>query len=439
MTTTTELTISLSTTIWCSIKPILKIYLIILSGYFLGKKQVLNNNTIKDLSSMIIYFLLPCLIFNKIITNITINELKQITIILLSSLILYTGSLIYGIILNLICFVPSNFFGGFLVVCMFQSVSDFPIAYIQTLADKSDADNNYLIFNEIQADKGIAYICIFMAILTFMMFNFGGYKLIELDFKNNQGKKTTDIEQLDKNSSNNAQKLTITIKVAKTIKHFFFNFLHPVSISLIISFIFALVPYLRGLFVYDPSLNIKNAPDKNPPLNFLVDFSAYVGSSQVPLGLTLLGATLSKLKIKNLDKKFLLTCIIMTIIKLVIMPIIGIAWVKKLVQLNWIMTNTDEKVLAFVIILGFGLPSFTAQVYLTALYSHKIKITQEGQNKIEIESQDGQCNKISTYDIDSNNSFQMDCLAVCLLIEYPVLFISMPSIVTYTLKMVLLL
>ena len=117
----------------------------------------------------------------------------------------------------------------------------------------------------------------------------------------------------------------------------------------------------------------------------------------------------------------------MTIIKLILMPIVGIVWVKKLIELNWILMNGDEKVLAFVIIIGFGLPSFTAQVYLTALYAQKTE-----KNQI-IESRN--IDKIMK---ETTNS-QMECLAVCLLVEYPILFISMPFIVTYILKTILML
>jgi hypothetical protein len=88
---------------------------------------------------------------------------------------------------------------------------------------------------------------------------------------------------------------------------------------------------------------------------------------------------------------------------LVILPIIGVGITTGFYKGGW---YGDDDLLRFVSVLEFGLPSATALVYFTAFYTNP----------------------------HSEDHLQMDCLAVCLIFQYLIVFISLPFLVTFTLK-----
>ena len=84
-----------------------------------------------------------------------------------------------------------------------------------------------------------------------------------------------------------------------------------------------------------------------------------------------------------------------------VIPIIGVAWANKLYKINWL----ESTIAKFVMILTWSMPSATAQVYFTAFYT-----PLEGAHT------------------------QLDCLSVLILMQYAILFITVPFVVTYTIK-----
>ena len=180
------------------------------------------------------------------------------------------------------------------------------------------------------------------------------------------------------------------------------NFAAPNSASLIISIAIAMAPPLKALFV-SSNFYIPDAPDSQPPLSFIMDIASYIGAASVPLGLLLLGATISRLQVKKMPKGFWKTAVAVTVSRLIILPIIGVGLTTGFYKGGW---YGDDKLIRFVSVLEFGLPSATALVYFTAFYT----------------------------DPNSDDHLQMDCLAVCLIFQYAILFITLPFLVSFTLK-----
>lgn len=191
---------------------------------------------------------------------------------------------------------------------------------------------------------------------------------------------------------------------------FLANFLRPPSMALIIAMTFTMIPWVRRLFYADPSkgdYGIPNAPDGQPPLSFVMDITAFVGNCEVPLGLATLGATIARLQLGSMPRGFWQTVGLMTLFKLVVLPIIAVAWTQKMTRLGWIAG--DNHIAIFVMVISAGLPSATSQVYLTAIYTRK----------------------------DADEHEEMDCLAACLICQYAFLLLTMTILLTYTLKNVL--
>ncbi|RPB04442.1 hypothetical protein L873DRAFT_1758966 [Choiromyces venosus 120613-1] len=147
--------------------------------------------------------------------------------------------------------------------------------------------------------------------------------------------------------------------------------LTPPSLSLVFSLVIANVPYLKALFVHTPTVpttKIPNAPDDKPPLDFIMEIATFSGPCVPVLGMLLLGAALSRLSMNNLPKGFWKAAVLMALLKLVLGPIIGIAWTTQLKKrTNWIDPN--DKILEFVMIISSGAPTATSNVYLTNIFA----------------------------------------------------------------------
>lgn len=94
--------------------------------------------------------------------------------------------------------------------------------------------------------------------------------------------------------------------------------LNPPSISLVASIIIANVQPLKALFIHTESFSMRDAPDKKPPLDFIMEITRFAGPSVPVLGLILLGAAFSRMSIKSLPKGFWKSIVVMAVFKLVV-------------------------------------------------------------------------------------------------------------------------
>lgn len=129
--------------------------------------------------------------------------------------------------------------------------------------------------------------------------------------------------------------------------------MNPPSISLIFSLIVANVPQLKALFVKTEGIHIGNAPDGKPPLDIVMEIAKFSEPLVPILGLTLLGAAMSRLTIKSLPKGFFISIFSMSTLKLIVSPIIGIAWTQFLVRSTPFISE-DDKMLQLVMIVSAG-------------------------------------------------------------------------------------
>ncbi|CAI4051726.1 hypothetical protein SUVZ_14G2250 [Saccharomyces uvarum] len=184
------------------------------------------------------------------------------------------------------------------------------------------------------------------------------------------------------------------------------NCLRPCSMAVIIALIIAFIPWLKALFVTTANTpHIRQAPDNAPALSFLMDFTSYVGAACVPFGLILLGATLGRLKIGRLYPGFWKAAVVLVILRQCVMPIFGVLWCDRLVKAGWVNWQ-DDSMLLFVIAISWNLPTMTTLIYFTASYSPP-EVTEP---------------------------IQMECVSFFLMLQYPLMTVSLPFLVSYVLK-----
>ncbi|CAB4254800.1 similar to Saccharomyces cerevisiae YLR152C Putative protein of unknown function [Maudiozyma barnettii] len=597
--------IDLGAAIYIALKPIFKIYTIIFVGFLIAKYNIVSMENAKGISNMVVNAILPCLTFNKIVTNISWHDIKEVGVIILSAIILFSFGATGALITNYTTPVPKTFYWSFIFAGLFPNISDLPIAYTQSMG-------NGAIFTEAESEKGVAYSCIFLFTQSFLMMNFGMWRMVGLDFRDskkdsedlesqntsvnisdidtNQGTsmimdepkdnnlETTSqvprvsisssdgsnrasvlsslssnvvdyengyftgnrnyIQQYDKDTANQksttseiekpseahlvggsdqirrttsfysnnmglddrnednlgydeyrsavtrrrprrssihdvissfsavnriktgeldltrplsmteevgrenttigaidnnteetgiventlksngdlqsvySEKSTKWIRFKKRVSdfihehhlewvaYFAINFCRPASLGALLGIICALVPWIKALFV-PTYVHVHQAPDDLPVLNFLMDFTAYIGNACIPLGLLLLGGTLARLEVNSIPKGFDRSVVLMTVFRLIISPIIGVLWANKLYDMNWL----DSRIGKFVMVLTWSMPCSTSQVYFTAFYTPVV-----------------------------GSHVQMDCLSVFFVAQYAILFITLSIVVTYTLK-----
>ncbi|AQZ13863.1 YNL095C and ECM3 (YOR092W) [Zygosaccharomyces parabailii] len=192
----------------------------------------------------------------------------------------------------------------------------------------------------------------------------------------------------------------------KFVIFFLTNCLRPCSVAVIVGLTIAFIPWVKALFVTTSHTPyIPSAPDRQPPLSFFMDYTSYVGAASVPFGLLLLGGTLGRLKINKLYPGFWKSAVLLVAIRLCIMPIFGVLWCNRLVRAGWLHYEED-KMLLFVIVMDWGLPSMTTIIYFTASYTPE----------------------------DAKETVQMDCVSFFLMIQYPILAVSLPFLASFYIK-----
>ncbi|KAH3901431.1 uncharacterized protein SCDLUD_002924 [Saccharomycodes ludwigii] len=195
-------------------------------------------------------------------------------------------------------------------------------------------------------------------------------------------------------------------KILNFFLFFLKNCLRPCSIAVILALIICFIPWVKALFVTAADApRIRQAPDEEPALNFFMDFTSYVGAASVPFGLLLLGGTLGSLEIKDLYPGFWKSAVVLVFLRQCIMPIFGVLWCERLIKAGW-LNIIDDKMLLFVIVIDWALPSMTTIIYFTASYTP----------------------------LNATDTTQMDCVSFFLLLQYPLLVVSLPFLVTYYIK-----
>lgn len=176
--------------------------------------------------------------------------------------------------------------------------------------------------------------------------------------------------------------------------------------AVIVALTIAFIPWVKALFVTTKHTpHIRQAPDRQPALSFIMDFTAYVGAASVPFGLILLGATLGRLKIGKLYPGFWRSAVVLVFLRQCIMPIFGVLWCDRLVKAGWVSWEKD-KMLLFVIAISWALPTMTTLIYFTASYTPPELL----------------------------EPIQMQCVSFFLMIQYPLMVVSLPFLVSYFLK-----
>ncbi|EWC43647.1 hypothetical protein DRE_01534 [Drechslerella stenobrocha 248] len=414
--------VSIGQAIFTSIKPLTKVAALAGCGALFAKKGILDVATCRSMASVVINGFLPMLIFASTITTFSLDNIGEVGTVLLSAAFFTAFGLVFGLICRFLTPV-GRWKMGIIANNMWSNNADLVIGIISTLAQTKPfgGPRDY--------EKGVSYSSIF-AVFTFLtLYSMGGIQMIQRDFaarpqlddengltqkidtalsasversrdhqapvsaSQNQEReppeydekkqdwarttamttgmatataaalaKTTSLDvnippQASTAGRTKRQKIMDKVKLFVTIP----------TMTLTSALVIAIVPYLRALFVTTEKIAMPNAPDGRPPLDFIIQFASYGGQLSPVMGIAMLGAALSRIRVRHLPKGFWISIVATCVLKLVLGPVLGILWIEGLKRTPLI--NDHQKMMQLVIAITSAMPAATSQVYITTLYA----------------------------------------------------------------------
>ncbi|KAG2036431.1 auxin efflux carrier [Suillus americanus] len=470
--------IVISTLLWVSVQPLIRLFLCVGCGFGVTKAGLLPAMAARGMGQVIINVTTPNLMFSTIIPSFNSSNITELGPLILVALIYMLIGITLSWIIKQLFWVPHRFRHGILVAGGWANIGDVPISValsVMASAPFNGTDDENL---------AVSYIAVFLLVWSVTLFPLGGYRCVMMDFDGpdldndqvkeslstkhsktlsrlaagfvhlrqillfnhppvkeihaevgqNSGEKESHVafthedsvttcyrpseqeeigvltltnehplstEFLDPTSpsltsvqpgpllTDGIEKVSTTTgppdsingHVAVTHTHWFHKFitlasgflqslLAPPSLSIIISFIIAIIPPLKALFVPGvPGTHIPSAPDGQPPLALIMKTATFISGASVPMGLITLGSALARLSIpRNQWGSLPLGAIgSLAVGRLVVMPILGILICQQLTHIGLI--DSSNNVLRFVCMLLSGLPTATTLVFLTQVYS----------------------------------------------------------------------
>lgn len=158
----------------------LKFVLTAAIGFALSKKGMLDSHGSRTLSICVINVFFPALLFSKVVEGIDQDKIRQIGLLLATSLLYTLIGLVGGFIVRTCTKVPRCWQNGVLAAGAFGNWGDLPLVMIGTIASVAPFNGNS------DLALGYAYISIFIFVQSSILFVFGGTWLVSSDFERSE-------------------------------------------------------------------------------------------------------------------------------------------------------------------------------------------------------------------------------------------------------------
>ncbi|KAI9100978.1 auxin efflux carrier [Phlyctochytrium arcticum] len=370
---------------WVAVRSILKLFLLIAFGVLLTKTHVVNRAGAKAIASLVLLGPYPLLLFTKMVSGLNSENVSNLGI-LTGAAVLYTAlGWGLGALLARLLKPPLQFWNGYIMAMTLGNFGDIPLAVTLSLGDQAP-------FKKGDSGLGVAYLAGFLCFTTLFSYSVGS-KGIADDFRNVT--KKLDVERVKNNaismellsrsaaseedhglSRNAASEVELVEAKAPPVKTTFMwipvteeqrfwltAIFNPANIGIILGIIIGVVQPLKHLFVYPDHSEAESLSE--PKLQFIFEVMQQIGNCAVPLSVMNLGIALGNLKLHSFIAPRLIASI--TIVRLLIIPVIGIGLCELLVKTNVI--DAENKILRFVLMFTSCVPTAAATVAFTQYWS----------------------------------------------------------------------
>ncbi|WWD00826.1 hypothetical protein V866_007764 [Kwoniella sp. B9012] len=163
--------------IYKAFAPTIKMMICIGLGIVLTKKCNFQPVNAKGVSILSLNISLPLLIFGSMVSAFTPENIKAFGPLFMVAVIYQLIGLLFAVITRELFYVPKDFHHGILVLGMLSNWGNLPTAVVQTLAKSSPFDP------DTDVELGVAYIAVFVLVMTVTLFPLGMHKMCAWDFR----------------------------------------------------------------------------------------------------------------------------------------------------------------------------------------------------------------------------------------------------------------
>ncbi|RKO84363.1 membrane transport protein-domain-containing protein [Blyttiomyces helicus] len=367
--------------LWDSAKPVVKIFLTASGGAILFKSGAMDTHGLKMLSKVNIYLLSPPLLFTKVATGISSDDMERLGIIVLTAMCYISLGLSCGWAIKKFTNPIPNFSYAIIACSAWGNWGDIPLAVVLSLCVLPP-------FQTGDDTKAVAYVSIFLACFYATLWGVG-YKLFAMDFREDtkkfdpedisvdaqslhestlEGGMVVDNDAKDQSGvvvhpkSDSLSSRTVTARPPGVLLRIWRNVasvLNPPNIALILGFIFAFVPALKRL--------VYRTDGTSPPLGIFFDTLSFLAQANVPMGLISLGGGLAQASFSHIR---ISTVAIMVAAKLLLMPVFGYGMVELWRHFNWIRPHVLRSIEIGTTLLVMYLVSCFTMTGFIAYYLH---------------------------------------------------------------------
>ncbi|WVQ69498.1 uncharacterized protein L199_007718 [Kwoniella botswanensis] len=163
--------------IYKAFAPTIKMMICIGLGIVLTKKCNFQPVNAKGVSILSLNISLPLLIFGSMVSAFTPENIKAFGPLFMVAVVYQLIGLLFAVITRELFYVPKDFHHGILVLGMLSNWGNLPTAVVQTLAKSSPFDP------DTDVELGVAYIAVFVLVMTVTLFPLGMHKMCAWDFR----------------------------------------------------------------------------------------------------------------------------------------------------------------------------------------------------------------------------------------------------------------
>ncbi|OCF77171.1 membrane protein [Kwoniella mangroviensis CBS 8886] len=163
--------------IYKAFAPTIKMMICIGLGIVLTKKCNFQPVNAKGVSILSLNISLPLLIFGSMVSAFTPENIKAFGPLFMVAVVYQLIGLLFALITRELFYVPKDFHHGILVLGMLSNWGNLPTAVVQTLAKSSPFDP------DTDVELGVAYIAVFVLVMTVTLFPLGMHKMCAWDFR----------------------------------------------------------------------------------------------------------------------------------------------------------------------------------------------------------------------------------------------------------------
>lgn len=302
-----------------SSKAVISIFIIALAGVFLVRSKIISKDSLRVLGHLIVYMLLPCLLFNKIAASVSWEQLQEYWVFPMTCVLYIFLGLLLGWITVKVCKPRKEMESGVIAAIAFNNSGYIPIALVIAITTifpvfMSDPE---------ASDKAVAFIAIYLLAYSPVLWTIG-YSLIS-------GKKLSDL----------------------TLRKLF----PPPVIGMLAGLCVGMILPLKDFFCSTDGF-----------LHPVYKATGIIGDATVPCVLILLGGCLASGPVRGVVNKRTIFSVVL--IKLIIFPVIAICYVLLLRYLGALPANMLASI---VLVIEAGAPPANNLVVMASVTNPEIE------------------------------------------------------------------